>query len=61
MSDDDEPTSGARENGPLVARNISTMRDARGNDAETTTDMAPCRNGHIQNKPHRDAGWKDDS
>ncbi len=54
MTDEKQPTIGVRENGPLVARNISTMRDAQGNEIETKPIMALCRCGHSANKPFCD-------
>ncbi len=54
MPDRKPPTIGVRENGPLVARNIASMRDGEGRDIATKPIMALCRCGHSANKPFCD-------
>ncbi len=58
MSDSDNPTIAERENGPLVAKNISSLRGEDGSDLETKPVMALCRCGHSKNKPFCDGSHK---
>lgn len=55
----DTPTIEERENGPLVVKGITHMRDARGNDVECKPIMALCRCGASKNKPYCDGSHKD--
>lgn len=61
MSDD--PTILARENGPLIAKNVTRLVDEQGQDIEVKPVMALCRCGHSKNKPfcdgsHKEAGFQ---
>lgn len=52
-----------RENGPLMARGIASMKDAQGNAVEVKPVMALCRCGQSRNKPfcdgsHKEAGFE---
>ncbi|MGI9425927.1 MAG: CDGSH iron-sulfur domain-containing protein [Hyphomicrobiaceae bacterium] len=64
MSDD--PVIEERENGPLVAKNVSRLVGAEGQDIETKPVMALCRCGESQKKPfcdgtHNQIGFKSDA
>ena len=60
----DKASFEARENGPLIAKNIRRMTDAEGNEVEVKPVMALCRCGASKNKPfcdnsHRHIGFQD--
>ncbi|MEE9427686.1 MAG: CDGSH iron-sulfur domain-containing protein [Paracoccaceae bacterium] len=59
MSDNEIPTIEERENGPLIAKGISTMKAENGNDMEVKAVMGLCRCGHSKNKPYCDGSHKD--
>ena len=50
----DTPTIEERENGPLVVKGLSSMKDADGGDVEVKPVMALCRCGASKNKPFCD-------
>jgi len=63
MSDVVHPTIEERENGPLIAKGISSFKDEDGSDVEIRPVMGLCRCGHSKNKPfcdgsHKDAGFQ---
>lgn len=54
MSDSGKPRIEARENGPYVLSNLSTLRTSRGEAAKTSESMVLCRCGKSSSKPHCD-------
>ena len=65
MTDDTKPVFEARENGPLIAKNLRSMKGADGAAVEVKPVMALCRCGQSGNKPfcdgtHSEVGFKSD-
>lgn len=58
MSDDDRPTIEERENGPFVAKNVTSMMDRDGKPVAVKPLMVLCRCGHSANKPFCDGSHK---
>jgi len=63
MSDAEYPTIEERENGPLIAKGISSFKYEDGSDIEIKAVMGLCRGGQSKNKPfcdgsHKDAGFQ---
>ncbi|GAA6209752.1 CDGSH iron-sulfur domain-containing protein [Cognatishimia sp. WU-CL00825] len=59
----DAPIIQERENGPLIVKGVTQMRDAQGNEIACKPVMALCRCGQSKNKPfcdgsHKDAGFE---
>ena len=59
----DKPKVEERENGPLMVRGVTRMRDANGSDVECKPVMALCRCGQSKKKPfcdgsHNEAGFE---
>lgn len=55
----DTPIIEERENGPLVVKGITHMRDTQGNEVECKPVMALCRCGQSKSKPYCDGSHKD--
>jgi len=58
MSDDQKPSIETRENGPLVAMNLSSMKGADGHEIPVKPKMVLCRCGNSKNKPFCDGSHK---
>ena len=54
----ENPTIQERENGPLIAKNISSIKGEDGANLEPKAVMALCRCGHSKNKPFCDGSHK---
>ncbi len=55
----DKPTIEERENGPLVVKGVTRMRDSSGAEVECKPVMALCRCGASKSKPYCDGSHKD--
>jgi len=58
MADDVRVRFEERENGPLVAKGLTSMKGENGEDLETRPSRALCRCGHSKNKPFCDGSHK---
>ncbi len=58
MSNSDKPTIRERENGPLIAKGITSFKNEDGSDIPVKAVMALCRCGHSKNKPFCDGSHK---
>jgi len=63
MSENDPATIEERENGPLIAKAVTSITGEDGEEIETKPVRGLCRCGHSKNKPfcdgsHNDAGFK---
>ena len=54
MSDEDKPVIEARDDGPLIAKNLRSMKGADGAAMDVKPVMALCRCGQSANKPFCD-------